>query len=81
MQNFQFTEDIINEMILKYAEESFTIRDAVKFELLLKDHPEYYRTAKINRKVRQMIRELPRIKASPGFEGRLARRLESAGPD
>ncbi|MEX1062125.1 MAG: hypothetical protein WEC12_00865 [Balneolaceae bacterium] len=75
MQDHQFSEDIINDVILKYADESFSVRDVVKFEVLLKYNPEYSHAARVNRKVRLLMQSLPRMKASVGFERRLAERI------
>jgi len=74
--HYQFTEELINDMILKYSDESFGVRDAVKFELLLKQKPEYFEDAKVNRMIRLKLLTLPRLKAAPGFETRLTNRIE-----
>lgn len=73
----QFSEESINDIILKYSDESFGVRDAVRFELLLKQRPEYFEDAKVNRLIRLKLQALPRLKAAPGFETRLADRIES----
>jgi len=62
-------------MILKYADESFNFRDAVKFEALLKSSPDYLADARNNREIRLQLQTLPRVKAAPGFEARLATRI------
>lgn len=76
MENQFYSEELINDMILKYADESFNFRDAVKFEALLKRSPDYFTDARINRKIRMQLQSLPEIKASPGFEARLADRIQ-----
>lgn len=79
MHNHQYTEESINDIILKYSDESFGIRDAVSFEMLLKFKPEYLEDARINRKIRFDLKSLPKLKASSGFEARLAARIEKEG--
>jgi hypothetical protein len=76
MYSHQFTEESINDIILKYSDETFGVRDAVSFEMLLKFKPEYLEDARINRKIRLDLKSLPKLKATPGFEARLAARIE-----
>lgn len=76
MHSYQFTEESINDIILKYSDETFGVRDAISFEMLLKFKPEYLDDARINRKIRLDLKSLPTLKASPGFESRLAARIE-----
>jgi len=74
-QNQLYPEELIDDMILKYADESFNFRDAVKFEALLKSSPDYFEDARINRKIKLQLQSLPQVKAAPGFEARLATRI------
>lgn len=76
MYNHQFTEESIDDIILKFADESFGVRDAVRFEMLLKFNPKYLDDAKTNRNIRSQLKSLPRLNAPPGFEARLADRIE-----
>lgn len=80
-RNHHITEEDVNDMIMKYTDEAFTIRDAVRFQLLLKDYPEYFQVARVNRAIRRSLRSLPGKGAAPGFEQRLEERLrqESEG--
>lgn len=76
MHDDLFSEESINEMILKYSDERMGIRDVVKFEMLLKVRPEYSMIARINRNIRLKLKSLPKYTVSHGFEQRLAERLE-----
>ena len=75
MLHFQFTEDTIHDLVLKYADESFNIRDALNFETLIKKIPEHLDSAQINRNIRVKLQNLPKVKAAPGFELRLYDRI------
>jgi hypothetical protein len=77
MYNHQFTEETINDIILQYSDESFSFKDAIWFEVLLKQKPEVLEIAQSNRKIRKQLQSLPRLKASPGFEARLAMRIQN----
>jgi hypothetical protein len=77
MHNHHFTEETIDDIILQYSDESFSFKDAIWFEVLLKKQPEYLDIAQTNRQIRKSLQSLPRLKASPGFEARLAMRIEN----
>ena len=64
------------ELILKYSDETFNLREAIQFEILLESNPEYLQKAQINRKIRQQLKELPMIKTGPGFLERLKSRID-----
>lgn len=63
------------DLILKFADESFTILDAVEFEVLTINDPSIVDMALTNRSIRQALKGLPKIKARPGFEERLNQRI------
>jgi len=76
MLNHQFTEESIHDLILKYADESFGVRDALNFEILIKKNPVHLKHAQINRSIRSKLKTLPKLKARPGFEARLAEKIK-----
>jgi hypothetical protein len=77
MYNHQFTEETIDDIILQFSDESFSFRDAIWFEVLLKQKPEYFEIAQTNRQIKNSLRSLPKLKAAPGFEARLAMRIDN----
>lgn len=76
MQKYRDHEtELRDNLILKFSDESFTILDAVEFEVISKEHPEIVDMALTNRKIRHSLESLPKIVARPGFEERLEKRI------
>lgn len=76
MFSHTFTDDEVNDLISRYADESFRLNDAVRFEVLLRQRPCIRTEAETNRVIRSALAILPRVEAKPGFEERLRLRLE-----
>lgn len=76
MQNQKFSEEKINDIILKYADGTLNVRDTAKLELLVKHNHNYIAVSRINRKIRLQLQSLPKLKAADDFEARLSDRLE-----
>ncbi|MEX2601964.1 MAG: hypothetical protein WD355_09965 [Balneolaceae bacterium] len=72
----EYRESEIDDLILKFADESFTFRDAVSFQSLTSERIELIDIALINKEIRHKLNNLPKIKAAPGFEAKLAARLQ-----
>lgn len=72
----EYHESEIDNLILKFADESFTFRDAVSFQSITSEYPEVIDIALINKEIRYKLKQLPELKAAPGFEEKLAARLQ-----
>lgn len=57
--------------MLKYADESFSLSDAIRFEVLVKKDPGLALQARVNREISNRLGSLPRITARDGFTERL----------
>lgn len=75
MHEHNFSAEEIDDLILKYADEKFGIQDAIRFEAIIRCHPELFVDAQTNRSVRKALRRLPSVKAAVGFEQRLSARI------
>lgn len=71
MRNNDFKSDEADSLVLKYADESFSLSDAIRFEVLVKKDPELAIQARVNREIANRLSLLPRITARDGFTERL----------
>lgn len=76
MRNSESTSYEIDSLVLKYADESFSLSDAIRFEVLVKQDPDLALKAQANREIANRLGSLPRITARDGFTDRLMLQLE-----
>jgi hypothetical protein len=69
-----FREEL-DRLILKYTDESFTLDDAVRFEVLIKRMPHLAKEASVNRYISRKLKSLPTVGVCPGFTDRLMSRI------
>lgn len=59
------------ELLMEFADESFSLKRAIEFEVASRKDPALVECAMINRSIRKKLSELPTVGAAPGFRDRL----------